>query len=70
MAVVVPDPEESDPMVDEYVQDIVAGQTPDLAKLTDEQLNDLLAKLFQLKKNLDDGVPVVVTDEDGEEGGN
>ena len=38
----------------------------DLSQLSDEQLNDLLTRLFQLKKNLDEMAPVgQLVDQDG-----
>lgn len=57
-----------DPTVENYLQDIVAGETPDLSQLSDDQLNDLLARLFQLKRNLDDTAPLVIEEDlsDGE----
>ena len=52
-----------DPTVENYLQDIVAGETPDLSQLSDDQLNDLLARLFQLKRNLDDTAPLVIEED-------
>ncbi|KAK6047734.1 enoyl-CoA hydratase/isomerase family protein, partial [Cooperia oncophora] len=47
--------ENSDPEVEEYIERIVREENPDLSQLSDEQLNELIRRLFILKNNLSDG---------------
>nr|CDJ88416.1 Protein-tyrosine phosphatase domain containing protein [Haemonchus contortus] len=46
--------ESGDPEVEEYIERILREENPDLSQLSDDQLNELINRLFILKNNLAD----------------
>ncbi|KAJ1363786.1 hypothetical protein KIN20_023721 [Parelaphostrongylus tenuis] len=52
-----------DPVVESYIEQIVRSESPDLSVLSDEQLNELIRRLYILKNNL------TVDDEDDDDDG-
>ncbi|KAK6745777.1 hypothetical protein RB195_012098 [Necator americanus] len=57
----------TDPIVEEYIQRIVREENPDLSALSDEELNELIRRLFILKNNLADDDDDVVDQGEAEE---
>ncbi|EYB86806.1 hypothetical protein Y032_0273g999 [Ancylostoma ceylanicum] len=57
----------SDPTVEEYIERIVREENPDLSALSDEQLNELIRRLFILKNNLADGEDDIIDQGEAEE---
>ncbi|VDP08283.1 unnamed protein product [Heligmosomoides polygyrus] len=55
----------SDPEVEEYIERIVREENPDLSLLSDDQLNELIRRLFILKSNLAVGDEDVVDQGEG-----
>lgn len=41
-----------DPIIEDYIEQIVQSESPDLSVLSDEQLNELIRRLYILKSNL------------------
>ncbi|VDM62017.1 unnamed protein product [Angiostrongylus costaricensis] len=41
-----------DPVIEDYIEQIVRSESPDLSVLSDEQLNELIRRLYILKSNL------------------
>ncbi|WKY02389.1 hypothetical protein Q1695_015997 [Nippostrongylus brasiliensis] len=61
-----PETAEVDPEVEEYIERIVREENPDLSLLSDEQLNELIRRLFILKQNLADGDDDLTNHDEGE----
>ncbi|RCN47488.1 hypothetical protein ANCCAN_06385 [Ancylostoma caninum] len=57
----------TDPTVEEYIERIVREENPDLSALSDEQLNELIRRLFILKNNLADGEDDIIDQGEAEE---
>ncbi|CAJ0597157.1 unnamed protein product [Cylicocyclus nassatus] len=56
-----------DPTVEEYIERIVREENPDLSVLSDEQLNDLIRRLYILKNNLADSEDDLIDQGEAEE---
>ncbi|KAL6725933.1 hypothetical protein Aduo_007953 [Ancylostoma duodenale] len=57
----------TDPTVEEYIERIVREENPDLSALSDQQLNELIRRLFILKNNLADGEDDIIDQGEAEE---